>query len=98
MDHQSIQLEHEGKHPPPNPEFDMFCAAFTQYVSDLYAHHRWLVWPNAGESADRGEAWRDFRGTGEQFEYLCDMTGMDSDAARTAIKAQLVAMCEGGMQ
>lgn len=95
---QSIQPEHEGERVAPNPEFDMFCAAFTQYVADLKAHHRWLVWPSASESGDRGAAWRDFRGPGVQFEYLCDMTGMDSDAARTAIKAQLVAMCQGGMQ
>ena len=97
-DYLSFQLEHEGEQAAPNPEFDMFCDAFRLYVSDLKAHQRWLVWPNASESDDRGDAWRDFRGKGTQFEYLCDMTGMDSGAARTAIKAQLVALCEGGIQ
>lgn len=88
----------QGEPVAPNPEFDIFCNAFAQYVADLEAHHRWLVWPNAGESGDRGEAWRDFRGTGDTFEYLCDMAGVDSDVVRTAIKAHLVAICEGGIQ
>ncbi len=99
MDHQSIQLEYEGEQAAHNPQFDMFCDAFRLYVTDLKAHQRWLVWPNTAEADDKGDAWRDFRSPAQkQFNYLCDMTGMDAAAACSALKAQLRAACEGGVQ
>lgn len=100
MDHQHpIQLEYEGEQTARDPHLDLFCDVFTQYIGDLKAHQRWLVWPDASESEDGGAAWRDFRSPKRlQFNHLCNMTGIDSDAAHEAIKATIAAMCQGGMQ
>lgn len=99
MEHHTYQLEYEGEQAARDPHFDLFCSVFTQYIDDLKAHQRWLVWPDASGSGDGGAAWRDFRSPERpQFNHLCDMTGIDSDAAHEAISATLVALCEGGVQ
>lgn len=81
-----------------SPERNIWAAALHVYIDDIRVYQRWLVWPNASQAGDKGEAWRDFRGNRAILKRLCGRVELDYDAVLDGIKKILRDAVAGGMQ
>jgi hypothetical protein len=72
------------------PEVKLWRAALKLYVTDLLDHQKGLTKGTERYSADRGQAWRDFKSEDRpMLSNLCDRTGFDIDYTVRKINEQM---------